>query len=66
MESIQKEFADQPFIAIGFRLTPEEDAAFRQRVKDSGISISNYVRKALSLTEEVRKQGRKPKVQQTV
>lgn len=64
MDSTKKETpVEQQYVFIGFRVTPDEDALLRQSVKESGISISNYVRKALALSEEVRKPGRKPKNQ---
>ena len=62
MDSAKRDInIDHPHVYIGFRVTPDEDAQLRRSVKESGTSISRYVRKALALTEEVRKPGRKPK-----
>ncbi len=67
MDSAKRDSSiDHPYVYIGFRVTPDEDAQLRQSVKESGTSISHYVRKALALTEEVRKPGRKPKDHQKV
>ena len=38
MESAKKEFSnDQPYIFIGFRVTPDEGAQLRHCVKESGV-----------------------------